>query len=238
MELLNVVLPLWRRRALVCIGALVALGAGLLVVQWAGPTAPRSISAVASARMLLDTPDSQLVNVKPRSAETLVMRAMLFADLLATDRARRDIARRAGLEVGQLEVLGPSTRIQPPVSSPLVVEAGAGADVARTPYVLRAYADGLSPMISIEASAPGMRSADRLVEAGRATLESLAAPRDARAGHGFELDVFESRDPVELHAGSRWRIVAVTAVLAVFVLWCAVLVVADQLATRRRAQPV
>jgi hypothetical protein len=239
LELLSALRLLWRRRTLVGVGALVALGGGLLVVQGVGPAASARPDAtfVASARMLLDTPDSQLVTVSPRSAETLAVRAALFADLLSSEPLREDIARRAGLRAGQLDVFGPSTRVVPTVSTPLVVKAGERSEVTRARHVVRLYADGLSPMISIEASAPEAGRAERLVDAATGALGSQVAPPGTGAAHGFVLEPIASRNPVEIVGGSRRRVLAVAGSAAVFVLWCGAILVAAGLGTRRRGDP-
>ena len=102
MEILRVVRLLWRRRVALALGLLSA--AALTLVG--GRTEPTS-SGVASTRVVLDTPKSQLVDSAPAGATSLGWRASLLAHLVASDGAQRQVAVRLGVPVDQLAVVDP-----------------------------------------------------------------------------------------------------------------------------------
>jgi hypothetical protein len=235
MELLVLLRLLWARRLLVGVGALLSLGAGFLMLQAPASDAPAT-TFVATGRVLVDTPESQLVNVNPRSSETLAMRAILFADLLAAADIRADLARHAGIAEAELDVLGPSTRAEPPVSSFLVTKAAPLRETSTRPYVLRVYANGLTPMIAVEGSATDPATATALVEAAVRELRAQAAPGGQRPDHGFEIELVGTGEPEAIQAGSRRRVFAAAAVPAVFGAWCVAIVMAAGLSRRGRSR--
>ena len=57
---------------------------------------------VATARVLVDTPQSQVIKVDPKGSDTLGLRASVLANLMVEGEARAAIARRAGLKPRQL----------------------------------------------------------------------------------------------------------------------------------------
>ena len=68
---------------------------------------PADTSRTASARVLVDTADSQLVNAAPRGADTLPMRALLLANLMASHEGKALVASDAGLRSSELVVFDP-----------------------------------------------------------------------------------------------------------------------------------
>ena len=91
---------LWRRRILVSLGAVLAFAVAVKV--GAGVSDGRALAKVG---VLLDTPQSQLTNVDPPRVESLTWRANLLSLLLATEPARRQLAREAGIPAQQLAVV-------------------------------------------------------------------------------------------------------------------------------------
>src|SRR4051795_13317546 len=89
---------LWRVRLLVAGVALFAVLAGF-VVLFKVPSfqSRRSEVGVATARILVDTPNSQVVEVAPKGSDTLGVRANLLASLMVDGVVKEAIARRAGL---------------------------------------------------------------------------------------------------------------------------------------------
>ena len=90
---------LWRRRTLVALVAVFAVGVGyLLAFEASFPPKSRSYTVgQARARILVDTPDSQVVEVAPKGTETLGTRASLLANLMVEGEVKASIAARAGL---------------------------------------------------------------------------------------------------------------------------------------------
>src|SRR3954451_16509498 len=103
---------LWRARREVALSASIALAVGLLVVY--RPVLPNSIESrryevgVASPRMLLATPASQVVAVAPTGGADLGGHASLLANLMGEGDVKATIARRAGLTPSQLVTVTPA----------------------------------------------------------------------------------------------------------------------------------
>ena len=76
MEFVTILRELWRQRALVLAGAALAIALGLMTAYKVSLAPPKLESrqyrvGVASARMLIDTPDSQVVDLEPKGADGL-----------------------------------------------------------------------------------------------------------------------------------------------------------------------
>jgi hypothetical protein len=223
-ELLLVLHRLWERRIIVALGVLMAVAAGLL----AGRSGQAPGSAVGTVRMLLDTTDSQLVKGAPTAADTLSTRAALLADDLASDTGSRIVAQRAGVHDEQLAILGPSARMVPPLDSPLVGRLSVATSSASAPYVVDVFADGLTPIISIEAHAADAARAGRLADAAAGGLQALLVADDSHGSRGFVLDkVAALRTKHVVGASPHRRLLMVAGALVVFGFWCMCVVVVD-----------
>jgi len=101
---------LWQQRAAVALCALVAVLAGAFVAYRPSlpPESRQYTVGAAYARILVDTPSSQAIEVSPEGGETLGGRASLLANLMAGGEMKETIARGAGLEPGQLVTVAPS----------------------------------------------------------------------------------------------------------------------------------
>jgi hypothetical protein len=227
MDLLGALWLLWHRRLLVGVGAIVATALAAALVQGVslGPLGsvggPDSVG-VGSGTVLLDTPKSQLLHPEPKGAETLPMRTLLFADLLAREDVKARIAREAGLAPKELDVLPPSSRGEPLVSTPLVEQAAAVATVPVAPVVLSVYADGESPMITIDAHAPDSLRAKAVVEAAMSAVKSLF---EREGDTQYRVDAVTEAHAKDVVSGSRGPALALIAAIAVFALWCGAIVV-------------
>jgi hypothetical protein len=239
MELIAILRLLWRRRILVGIGVLAAVGAGLLTSNGTLPVPGASTDAPpaprkASVRVLLDTDRSQLVAPAPPAADTVAARAVLLADVLAGNEARAAIARRAGLKPEQLAVIGPAATV-PTLATKLAERTATVVESAPEPFRVTADADGELPIVSIAASAPGADVAKRLASAAAAELAALTRPGDAPAGGraairlGFVAQPLSEPvlAPVESRPGPA--LIALAACVAAFALWCGLIVLASGL---------
>ena len=234
MELVAILRLLWARRILVGVGAVLATAACAAAV--AGPVATSlrpSALGIATARLFLDTPSSQLVRAAPKAVDTLPMRATLLADLLASEPIRARIAHRSGVPREALDVLGPSSRVEPGMPTPLAT-AAAAAEGARGAYQLRVYAAPDAPTIAIDAQAPTARAAAALVQSATTALRSLL-PAGGRSD-AFVLRTLAAPHAKQVPTDSRRRLVALFGALALFPLWCGGLVIAAGLAGRARAR--
>src|SRR3712207_5798787 len=100
MEVLDVLRTLSQRRFLLVVGLLATIAVALLLSR--GGTPP---GAVAKTRVVLDTPDSQLVKVAPAGVDTLLWRAGLVANLVASEAMTEEITRLARIPADQLAVV-------------------------------------------------------------------------------------------------------------------------------------
>jgi len=179
--------------------------------------------AIADVRVLLDTPDSQIVAVSPKGSETLGARANLLANLMAEGEIRSAIASRARLQPKQIvsvapEAIEPQTVTTAAVSNP-------HAKVLTTTVVTNDVGEQL-PIIDVEAQAPDIATAARLADAAvaglgdyldsKAAIESVPDARRLRVtGLGAAQAHVEQR-------GRSYLIANATALL-VFILLCALL---------------
>ena len=170
MELIALLHVLVRHRLLVALGAVAALAAGFLVTR-----APSAHYGFATARVVLDTPDSQLVDAQPVGADTLPMRAALLADLMAGSSLKPKLARALGVPEQDLAVRAPHLST-PPVALPLAVRALEAAAPTTEPYVLGMQAVGPLPIIAIDARGPRKADAERLAAAATKSFRRSPAP--------------------------------------------------------------
>ncbi|MDP8910133.1 MAG: hypothetical protein M3N47_13695 [Chloroflexota bacterium] len=184
MEYIGILRVLLRQRILVGLGiigaVLVAIAINNQALPLPGPlsTETRPTSA-ASARLLVDARTEPSLDLESTVAETLGLRAGLLADLLTTHSAQREVARAAGVAPQDLTIIGPAMDL-PPVKVPLAVAATAAALETTSAYVVRLSTDLRIPIITISASAADARSAVRVADAARRTLEAIVAGRRTR----------------------------------------------------------
>lgn len=185
MEYVGLLRVLWRRRALMAVGVLLALCLGLFGMYRVSVSPPglqsRTIaSGRALQRMLVDTPDSLVVDARAKGAESIGSTAELLGDLMSGDRAVATMARMAGVGPAEIGVVGPGTAV-PGVPTPLAVQA---SEVARPhqPYVVSVGVEPGLPILSILAMAPNGRGAEGLARAASLTLAAVA--REAPVAEG------------------------------------------------------
>lgn len=237
MELVNILSVLLRHRLLVgagaCLGALIGLFA-LYSVSLSPPglVSRQQTAGVAATRVLVDAPHSVSVNAESEQADTLPIRAILLADLMAADRARVAIARAAGVPVRDLLVTGPAVG-PPPAVTPLAGRAAVAAATTSQPFSLRLTTDGQLPIIWIDASAPDAPRAQRLADAAAETLTEVAAGRAVPFPSGVVIEQLEPARSAPIVTGPR-KAFALVASVVVFTLWCCALVLASSL--RRRGE--
>ena len=233
MEVVNILRALWRRRALIAVGAILAIGVGALASQGS-----KEVVGLASTRVVIDTPRSQLVDPAPRGADTLSGRAALLADLASTERSTARIARAADVSPGELLVANPQLSV-PTLPTPLPEKAAPAAASVREPHVVLLRWDEALPIVTIDTRAPDARRAESLSVAAVAELERLAQPADARDTDGLAVETLAPVRAHEVVRGPR-RAMALAAALIVLTLWCGALIVVPGIAgaTARSVRPV
>jgi len=237
MEIVSILQVLRRHRLAIAIGCAFALLVALSTGYKISPSGLQSRShtlGTASAQLLLAATDEPASDLRKRSiAATLPSRASLVGDLVATDEARADVARRAGIKPSELAILGPAAGA-PPYAVPISIESTAAAAAASEPYLVRVSARDDLPILSIDTSAPDAASATRLADAARAGIEDVVTER---AG-AHPVVAAERLGPVTaktIVAGPRKSLAAITFIVLI-ALWCGLIVISSGIMARVRLQ--
>jgi len=226
MELVPVLRLIWRRRIALALGVVVALAVGLSLASGAAPR-----EGVASTRLVLDTPVSQLIQAAPKGGDSLGWRTEVLSNLMTTVQARRQIAREAGVPLRGLEIVSPLLNT-PVLLTTLPRRASAVAAGASAPFVLTVLADGTLPIIALQGRAPSRAAAVRLVAAAANVLKATASLPPEMTGTqaektGTQAVVVQDAGAIqaeEIIGGARKKRAAV-AFLAVLLLWSAVVLI-------------
>lgn len=179
MDTVTIFRDLWRLRRVVVIVAGLALITGTAVLYKV--SFPPNLEArryqvgVATARILVDTPSSQVVEVAPKGSDSLGVRANLLASLMVDGDVKGAIARRAGLPPKELVGVSEAASESAPVSKP-----PSRHDFVLTTRVLTNNGGDQLPIIEIEAQAPDRVSAARLGVAAVAGLRDYLDSTAAR----------------------------------------------------------
>jgi hypothetical protein len=243
-ELLSLLRALWRHRILVGLGVVAATAVGLAIASGGG-----SRSGIAEARVVLDTPRSQLVEAVAIGADTLGWRASLLADLMSSRPVRTRIAHDSHIPEDSLVVVAPYLSV--PAKPTALAKLGLDASAATPePYVLSVGRtagvpfDAPLPLISIKARAPDPTKATRLANAATAALIAAAAtPESTPDIHRSEIQQFvvESVGPARAHEvveGSRVLVALAVAILLLGLWGCCIALVSGVVRSRRFSGPI
>jgi hypothetical protein len=227
MNLVTILRELWRLRLAVAVVGFAAVLAAV-VVAFAVPSLEtrRYAVGVATARILVDTPQSQVLAVAPKGSETLGLRANLLAKLMVEGVVRDNIAKRAGLRKGELQSVETDVTEGPPSGSSARSPAGRGAHILKTQVV--ASTDGDLPIIEVEAQGPDAASAAKLANAAipglRDYLDSKAAVEDVPNAKRLRVTGLGSAQAGKAARGPGLG-TAILVALIVFGLGCAAILV-------------
>jgi hypothetical protein len=222
MDTVTILRDLWRYRVLlaeVCVVALLVGFAVLFKVSFPPKLESRKYEVgVATTRILVDTPSSQVVEIAPKGTESLGVRANLLASLMVDGGVKRAIAERAGLRPSEL--VGISTSA---TDTPVERPRDPRASVLETRVVTDNDGSQL-PIIEVKAQAADVAAAARLASASvsglRDYLDSKAAAQ--RVADAERLQVSGLGVPqAEMATRGPKNIFAVLAVLFVFGAGCA-----------------
>jgi hypothetical protein len=179
-----------RRWRLWLVGALLALALGVMVAS------RTSSSGIASTRVVLDTPTSQVIDAAPIGAESLAWRASLLVHLMASEPVKGRLADQLGIAPGELAVVDPSLSV-PEVPASLPAAAAEASAVNTAPYTVTASLDDEAlPIISIEAAAPDGERAAELAAAATDELKAQAPPPQKVADVSFAEAQAEASEPI------------------------------------------
>jgi hypothetical protein len=166
MQTVTILRDLWRMRLVLCLIAMVAVVGGYLVAYRPSlPPEARSYSVgIATAKVLVDTPRSQVVEILPRGYETLSSRADVLASLMVDGEIKSVIARNANLPVDRIFASSKSPD-NPDVATTLTARSLA----LTTSVALNSDMSPL-PIIKVETQAPTIEQAISLANAAVAGL--------------------------------------------------------------------
>lgn len=239
MDLVTILRQLMRRRRSVLVAFLVAVLAAVAVMYKLPALKSRSHDVgVASAQILLDTPSSQVVDVAPKGADTLGVRANLLAGLMVDGAVRDEIAHSAGLTPSQLASTTDSTTDATPGASLTAPQSGGSQQYLLTTHILSDATNDPLPIIEVDTQAPTAAGAVRLAQAAvaglKAYLDSTAAgesiPDTQRlqiTSLGVPQGTTETRGPT--------KTIGVLVLILVFVLGCGGILAGSALRRRWRA---
>jgi hypothetical protein len=224
MDTVTILRDLWRHRFVVVAVYLVALIAGLAVIYKISFLPPTLESrnyevGVATARILVDTPSSQVVEVAPKGSDTLGVRANLLASLMVDGVVKSAIAQRAGLRPNQLVGVTDAATEPGPVPAP----PGPRAFVLTTKVLTNNSGDQL-PIIELDAQAPDRAGAARLAGAAiaglRDYLDSRAALQQVPDADRLQVTGLGAPQATTQVRGPA-KVLAIAAVILIFALGCA-----------------
>ena len=209
---------LWRLRryvAGVCVLALLAGGA-LISRQYT--------VGVATARILVDTPSSQVVDVSPKGGGLIALQANLLATVMVDGTIKSAIAHRVGVQPNQLAGVT-AAATEPSASGPAPVSAPSGPHVyALTTEILTDNAGNNLPIIQLSAQAPTATAASRLANAAITSLNAYVVSKAAveRIPHSDRLDINAlNSSPAATEVRGPSKIIGVVVVLLVILIGCA-----------------
>ncbi len=178
MDAVTILREIWRCRLVVGVAAVVAILVGLAITYTVSlpPKDRKHEVAIASSRILIDTPNSQVVTVEPRGLETLGARASVLANVMTEGEIKTIIAGAAGLHPNELHAGVVSEGVLPADLSAAAANPAAYLMTAHT----ETDADNVPlPIIEIEAQAPDSAAAVRLGEAAITGLQGFLASKAA-----------------------------------------------------------
>ena len=228
MEFAAILRLLLRHRILSGLGVVLAVVVAVLAVR--GET---TVTGLASMRVVVETPRSQLVDAAPPGSAAIQVRSELLGDLVATTPVMAQIAKGAGIPPSELTVVDPTLN-QPVVATPLPTAAAQAAAGQVQPYVVTVNVpDDTLPIVELDGTAPDAGKATRLVQAAAAALKTVAAPAGSKAATTLTVRVVTAPRTKNIVKAPR-HMVAVIAALLTFVLWCAGIVLVHGGRRRRR----
>jgi len=207
MGTVTVLRALSRRRRSVMVVAIVAVLIGALVYFKLPSLQSRAYTVgTANVNILLDTPNSQVVEVAPRGSDTLGVRATLLANLMVDGVVKTSIAQAAGINPNDLAGIsnvgtdptqtGPTNPRAPQISTDVVTDAN-GLDLPIIEVTVQSTDAGAAVKLA-NASVTGLRNylaskaaEERIPDAQRLQVTSLGIPSgtDSTQGPGLATTV-------------------------------------------------
>jgi hypothetical protein len=217
MQTVTILRQLWRHRLATTLIAVFSVLMGVLVVYKV--SLPPKLESrkyevgIATARILVDTPESQVVDVSPRGSDTLGIRANLLANLMVDGVVKAAIAKRAGLAPNQFygvaeSATDPAAAVPPsdPRKAmslrtkvlmtpdgdrmPIIEIETQAQDTARALRLANASVSGLSDYLNSKAAEDHVADARQLRVSGLGVAQARMAPRGPRLVYGLAATIF------------------------------------------------
>lgn len=225
MELISILRVLARRRIAVAVGALVAAlcglwGAGAVL---AGGTRAAT-HGIAQSRVFVDTSSSYAGDLLG-GTEVLGTQAALLGALIAGQPQNAEIARRAGVPGGGIEILVRGIT-DPKVPSTLSRSAVPALESPRRSHSIVVRADSAVAIVTFEAAAPTTAAAARLAQAAVDVMRATTTARAPSAGRSLVVDQLGPvRSLAATDADPRGPLLGSAIAIALFAAWCSAIVV-------------
>jgi hypothetical protein len=236
MDTVTILRRLWRFRLLVVAAGLLAMFVALFVSYELPSMESRKYEVgVATGRILVDTPASQVVEVAPKGSDSLGVRATLLANLMVDGVVKEAVAKRAGLAEAEIAGIADSAEGAPPAAG----ESDPRGYSLATEVLSTAQGDSL-PIIEVATQGPDARAAEKLANAAIEGLQDYLASKavadripDGQRLRVSGLGVPQAREEVR---GPR-LVLSVAAMIFVFALGCAAILVISSLIRAFRYGP-
>ena len=238
MELVQTLRPLWNRRRLVGVGALIAAIAAILSVYEVGIFPPSltsrtNVFATASTQLLVDTPASSFADTA-NDIEPLDARAGVFARFLASPVAVALIAREAKLPAEAIEAQGPFELDAPEIQQGPTADRRSSQIVGEgAVYRLRFENNPALPIVTIFAQAPNEDAAVKLATAVPAALRTyidrIQAEQQIPAERRVVIRALGKATGGVVNQGANLQIATLVFVVVLGV-WCMMLIPAQTIA--------
>jgi hypothetical protein len=241
MEFALILRELARHRRALAIGVLVAAIAAVLSVYHLEGFKLKTGSlqhSAASTELLVDWESSVLGNVA-QATEPLAARAGLYANLMTSPAVLNLVGRQVGLSGEQLYAAGPVVVNQPRVEEePTALRRNVELTGETKPYRLNFETQATSPTITINSQAPTTRQAVALANATVIAMHQYVASIEAtnRVNRGSRVVIRQlgKASGGVVDAGIR-KSVAVMVFIAVFLVWCVLVLLASRFRESWRA---
>jgi hypothetical protein len=220
MDTVTILRRLWRHRLFVGLVAVFAVIVGVFVSYKLPSFESRKYEVgVATARILVDTPASQVVDVAPKGSDSLGVRATLLSNLMVDGVVKSVIAKRAGIPENKLYGVADAAD----GSSPGGAKPDPRGYSIATTVLVTTKGDSL-PIIELTAQGPDARGAEKLANASidglRDYLNSKALAEAVPDGQRLRVSGLGVPQASQQVRGPR-MIFSVAAVIFVFGFGCA-----------------
>ena len=236
MELARVIRELWKRKLLLALGVLIAVAAAVYSVH----SKPLQYSA-ASTQVLVDSESSVLGNVT-QSTEALSARAEVYANFMASPAILGIIGKQVGLSGDQIYAAGPVNAAEPRVEQePTALKRNVQLTGETKPYKLNYEAQGNLPTITVYSQAPTTGQAVALANAAVVGLQRYVAGAESASGipksSKIVIRQLGSANGGVVDGGTSKTLAAMVFV-AVFALWCVLMLYGTRFGKAWRASAV